>query len=128
MAAVVTQHAIDKVKVLLHDERVKSAIDVVKILMTFAEQQKGLTGPEKSALVKTLLSEQSLFDDLPVPLRIAMDLMIDNDLVQPTIDLACDASKGKLNVNQVITCCIPFVGAIVNAIGRKREDTYKEKM
>jgi len=86
----------------------KNAIEIVRACMEFAEGTK-MTGSEKSELVKDLLTEPALVAVLPKGVVSAIDLMIQNDLVGPTIDTIVSAANGKFDLHKTATCCLAFL-------------------
>lgn len=120
-------YVIDCAKKALQGQTLSSAIDVVKVLMEYAEKHGDLAGEEKSRLVKALIMEPVIQELLPANVKSAVDLLVSNDLVQPTIDLAIGASRGQLNVNKVaVQCCLPLVSALVERFKKRSGDAYKE--
>lgn len=91
----------------LKQYNVHSALDVIKVCMETVEKFK-IPGHEKTEYIKRLLTELDLRDYLPAPVIDSIHIMIQNNLVEPTIQLVCQATQGKLNVNDAAMCCMSF--------------------
>lgn len=89
-------------------QRARSAVDVLRICMEHVNDLN-IPGREKADLVKALLASEELRSKLPEKVVHAIDVMIAEDLVQSTIDVIVDASKGKLKLRKVAVCCLSFL-------------------
>tara|TARA_B100000795_G_scaffold250129_1_gene218099 strand:- start:1376 stop:1711 length:336 start_codon:yes stop_codon:yes gene_type:complete len=80
---------------------VRFAMEVVEITELKGHAQKDLL----IRLVRTIIVEAPITDDKE---KLMLD-MIDNDVLGNTVDLVVDASKGNLNINNVVEiatgCC-----------------------
>lgn len=89
---------------------IKSALDVIGLCMEFIDN-KGLTGPEKASMVidtlNTILSERKTdFEGLlPAVVFTEIKILADSNLVVPTLTIICNASKGRLQINKISSCC-----------------------
>lgn len=83
----------------------KDAIEIIRTCMEFAEGTR-MTGSEKSELVKDLLTEPALVAVLPSRVVSAIELLISNDLVGPTIDTIVSAAHGQFDLQKTATCCL----------------------
>lgn len=88
--------------------RVRSALDVIRFCMEEAEKLS-LPGSDKAAVVKCLLESEKLVSLLPPSIADSIHIMIEQNLVQPTIDIIVQASRGRLDLNKSIDCCIKFL-------------------
>jgi hypothetical protein len=88
-----------------------NAIEIVRACMEFAEGTQ-LHGSEKAELVKDLLTEPALVAVFPKQVNSAIDLLIQNDLVGPTIDTIVSAAHGKFNLHKTATCCLSVLSLI----------------
>jgi hypothetical protein len=104
-------HAIDAVRAMLVTANAKSAIDVVKVLMLYAEKQKHLTGASKFALLEQLIVEPDIYDPLPRIVKEGIDVLVQKNLLGPTVDMVCAAARGQLDLNKTIVCCSAFLGS-----------------
>lgn len=111
--------AFDNLKLKIKGLKINSAtlINVVRYAMEIVELTK-VKGTEQKRMVIELLRD--LFDgdenDLPIPEEekaVCLQL-IDNGSVSESVDIIIDATKGKLNINQVTKvatkCCFAFLG------------------
>lgn len=89
------------------EHQVRSALDVVRICMEEADKLP-LSGVDKSAIVKAVLECDVLLHLLPDQVASSVKTMCEQNLVQPTIDLVIDASRGKMDINKSIKCCLKF--------------------
>jgi hypothetical protein len=89
-------------------QHAKSAVDVVRICMEHVNGMD-LAGRDKADLVQAILSSEELHQRLNPTVVRALDVMIENDLVQPTIDAIVAAARGKFKLKKVAACCLSFV-------------------
>lgn len=91
-----------------------TAVDVIRVCMEEVEKLPGgLHGSDKLAIVQAVLSSRDQLARLGIPEAVlqAIDLMVANDLVKPTIDVICLASQGKVDVNKTVACCTAAISA-----------------
>jgi hypothetical protein len=88
-----------------------NAIEIVRACMEFAEGTR-LPGSEKAELVKDLLTEPALVNVLPRQVVSAIDVLIQNDLVGPTIDTIVSAAHGKFALHETAACCLSVLSLI----------------
>ena len=85
----------------------KSAIDVIVSMMKVMERTRA-SGATKSATVVSAL--QLLVNDVEAIVKFSSDViaalktMLDSGLVQPTIDVVCDAVRGRLTLAEAESC------------------------
>lgn len=99
------------VRKLLETKAVTNVMEVVRVCMEYAEKTD-LHGSDKSKIVHDLLSDPELTAVLPEAVQMGIQNLLDNDLLQPTIDLVIDASKGKMNFNKTAACCLSFAAGL----------------
>jgi len=95
-----------------------NAIEIVRACMEFAEGTH-LHGSEKAELVKDLLTEPALVAVLPKRVVSAIDVLIQNDLVEPTIDTIVSAANGKFNLHKTAACCLAALPKFLSFIPKK---------
>jgi hypothetical protein len=98
--------------------RPNNALEIVRACMEFAEGTK-LPGSEKSELVKDLLTEPALVAVLPKQVVSVIDVLIQNDLVGPTIDTIVSAANGKFGLHETATCCLTALPKMLSFIPKK---------
>jgi len=87
-----------------------TAIDLVRSLMELVEKEK-IAGADKSTIVIAALNmivTGNFAETLPLAVLKDLKLLIDSGLIQPMINVICDASRGKLSLNEVETYCTNF--------------------
>lgn len=104
---------------------VGSAIEVLTFLMQEADKLRSLSGEEKKALVLSVLTEvakgedgkEGTSDDVVSPEIVkGIKAIVDNNLVPSLINVIVDASKGKLELNQVQTCTTNFTTCLFSML------------
>ena len=122
------KHMVDTIKLLIQSKKVNinNAIDLLKITMTHVERIKGLTGKEKAIVVMHILDIIAKGDDgiagtnddlIPQHVINGVKALLENNLIESTISFVIDASKGKIDINNVKGCLKSlsrFVRKIIN--------------
>lgn len=97
----------------LEKERIDSALCVIRIGMEIVETHN-VNGETKSLMVidmlKKLLEKQDIAKILPYNVRNGIKVMLDANLVSSVMPIICDASKGKLKVNEPKSCLSTMFG------------------
>lgn len=96
-----------------------NAIEIVRACMEFAEGTR-LPGSDKAELVKDLLTEPALVNVLPKQVVSAIDVLIQNDLVGPTIDTIASAANGKFALHETAACCLAALPKFLSLIPKKK--------
>jgi hypothetical protein len=96
------------IKAKLGPDNMSNAMAVLKLCMEQAERFAA-TGSDKAALVKTVLGAPEFLELLPPPVSSSIRIMVENGLVDPTLDAICQAAQGKFNLNKTALCCATFV-------------------
>lgn len=100
---------------------IKSAIDLLKLVMTQVEKIKGLKGKEKALMVALVIEEVAkgkdgvagTDDDLISPFVMkGIKALIENNLIGSTVEVIIDASKGHIEINKVKNCFSSIFGCI----------------
>ena len=86
-----------------------SALEVVKACMQFAEKTNA-TGEEKAELVLLLVEHPAVVSAIPENIKQGLQILVDNNLVAPTLSVVCEAAKGKLDLAKVKTCVAMLPG------------------
>lgn len=91
---------------------VQSALDIVKVVMETVEKSDA-KGQEKMELLQAIIVSPE-FRKIPLPMSLwqSIDVMIENDLLKPTVEMIVLASTGKLDINQSVVCCTTFLQKI----------------
>lgn len=87
----------------------QSALDIIKIVMEEVEKTSA-TGQEKMQMLETIITS-SEFRRIPLPNALwqSIDIMMENNLLKPTVEMIVLASSGKLDINKSVTCCLTFL-------------------
>lgn len=97
---------------IMHENKkqIRNVYDIIKYCMEMVEKYN-IPGEEKSDLVILILRKIiKEYDEgisrlnIPVIVINNMKLMFENEMIQSTINVICDASKGKLKLNDKMGC------------------------
>jgi len=92
----------------LQSKVVSTALDALTLVMEVLEPQNEIKGQAKAFAAMEALKDPRVLAILPDPVAQSLSVMIEQDLIFPTIDAICAASRGQLGINQVATCCASF--------------------
>lgn len=90
-----------------------TALEVVKACMQFAEKTNA-AGEEKADLVLLLVEHPAVVSALPENIKQGLQVLVDNNLVAPTLSVVCEAAKGKLDLAKTATTCAAMLPGFLN--------------
>jgi hypothetical protein len=110
-----TDLTVSEVQSRIQSKVILSALDALTLVMEVVERQKGLKGTAKALVVLETLKDPRILEILPGPVAQAIVVMAEQNLILPSIDAICAASRGQLGINHVATCCTSFWTHFSNA-------------
>jgi hypothetical protein len=116
-----TSELLTLVRVRVREQNINDPIHLVSLVMQTVEDIKDMSGKEKRMVVVNIMAEiakgadgvAGTSDDLlPHKVVLAIKAMIEHDVLNSTIDIIVDATKGKLNINKMQNCVFSFIGCL----------------